>query len=240
MHDPTLLVWTVDETAGFEFGMGQPRWELAEGRGPRRRPETGAVVDELPSRDRRGLRDPSARRRITVGSRRAPARPPAGRPRLDGRRTCPAGPRGALDCDLAGCPLTNTMPILRHQLHRVGGDVTFLMAFVEIHRSTSSRRNGDTPRSGLYRTSARRSSAIARTVSRAISRSTRAASSSSIRVSAGESIRSGAPEPNETVDVDDRMARRAGHDDLQCVGHRCRPVACPDDVAELVRASSTG
>jgi hypothetical protein len=39
---------------------------------------------------------------------------------------------GALDCDLAGCPLTNTMPILRHDLHRTPGEVTLTMAFVRL------------------------------------------------------------------------------------------------------------
>lgn len=37
---------------------------------------------------------------------------------------------GALDCDLGLCPLTNTMPMLRHDLHRQPGDVDFLMAWV--------------------------------------------------------------------------------------------------------------
>jgi hypothetical protein len=37
----------------------------------------------------------------------------------------------ALDCDLGGCPVTNTMPVLRHDLHR-SGDREFLMAFVEV------------------------------------------------------------------------------------------------------------
>jgi hypothetical protein len=40
----------------------------------------------------------------------------------------------ALDCDLAACPLTNTMPILRHNLHRESGDRTFTMAFIEVPR----------------------------------------------------------------------------------------------------------
>lgn len=39
---------------------------------------------------------------------------------------------GALDCDLAACPLTNTMPILRRDLHRRPGDHTFAMAFIEV------------------------------------------------------------------------------------------------------------
>jgi uncharacterized protein len=39
---------------------------------------------------------------------------------------------GALDCDLGLSPLTNTMPILRHRLHREGGAVEFLMAWVSV------------------------------------------------------------------------------------------------------------
>jgi hypothetical protein len=39
---------------------------------------------------------------------------------------------GALDVDLARCPLTNTMPILRHGLQRGPSDHQLLMAFVEL------------------------------------------------------------------------------------------------------------
>jgi uncharacterized protein len=39
---------------------------------------------------------------------------------------------GALDCDLANCPLTNFMPIRRHDLHREAGEVDFLMAWVSV------------------------------------------------------------------------------------------------------------
>jgi len=39
---------------------------------------------------------------------------------------------GALDCDLGNCPLTNTMPVLRHDLLRRDGSVDFRMAFVEV------------------------------------------------------------------------------------------------------------
>ena len=47
---------------------------------------------------------------------------------------------GALDCDLAFSPLTNTMPIRRHRLHEQPGAVDFTMAWVslpdlEVHRS---------------------------------------------------------------------------------------------------------
>nr|WP_298552792.1 putative glycolipid-binding domain-containing protein [Streptomyces luteogriseus]WTJ26576.1 putative glycolipid-binding domain-containing protein [Streptomyces luteogriseus] len=39
---------------------------------------------------------------------------------------------GALDCDLGLCPLTNTMPVLRHGLHRESGEREFLMAWVSV------------------------------------------------------------------------------------------------------------
>jgi hypothetical protein len=42
------------------------------------------------------------------------------------------GLEGSLDCDLALSPLTNTMPILRHNLHRGGGPVDFVMAWVSV------------------------------------------------------------------------------------------------------------
>ena len=47
---------------------------------------------------------------------------------------------GALDCDLAFSPLTNTMPIRRHRLHEEPGAVDFAMAWVslpdlKVHRS---------------------------------------------------------------------------------------------------------
>jgi hypothetical protein len=40
--------------------------------------------------------------------------------------------QAALDLDLACCPLTNTMPILRHGFHRAPGHHEFLMAFIEV------------------------------------------------------------------------------------------------------------
>ncbi|SDP20355.1 hypothetical protein SAMN04487981_11827 [Streptomyces sp. cf386] len=39
---------------------------------------------------------------------------------------------GALDCDLGRCPLTNTMPVLRHGLHLAPGEREFLMAWVSV------------------------------------------------------------------------------------------------------------
>jgi uncharacterized protein len=39
---------------------------------------------------------------------------------------------GAIDCDLAFCPLTNTMPILRHRLHQDVSKHDLMMAFVSL------------------------------------------------------------------------------------------------------------
>jgi len=38
----------------------------------------------------------------------------------------------ALDCDLAYCPLTNLMPVLRHRLHRDPGKIDMVMAWVQL------------------------------------------------------------------------------------------------------------
>jgi hypothetical protein len=43
-----------------------------------------------------------------------------------------AAVNGALDCDLAYSPLTNLMPVRRHNLHRQAGTVDFLMAWVSL------------------------------------------------------------------------------------------------------------
>lgn len=44
----------------------------------------------------------------------------------------PAGLDGALDCDLGLSPLTNTMPILRHGLHRRPGAADLVMAWMSV------------------------------------------------------------------------------------------------------------
>ncbi|MET8247023.1 putative glycolipid-binding domain-containing protein [Streptomyces sp. NPDC005202] len=54
----------------------------------------------------------------------------------EGRWTANGEPRpdvdGPLDCDLGLCPLTNTMPVLRHGLHRMPGAQEFLLAWVSV------------------------------------------------------------------------------------------------------------
>ena len=58
---------------------------------------------------------------------------------------------GALDCDLALSPLTNTMPVLRHGLLEGGEPVDFLMAWVsvpDLHVHPSGQRYTYVRRSG--------------------------------------------------------------------------------------------
>ncbi len=43
-----------------------------------------------------------------------------------------AAVKGALDCDLGCCPLTNLMPVRRHDLHLRTGEMDFLMAWVSV------------------------------------------------------------------------------------------------------------
>jgi len=58
----------------------------------------------------------------------------------EGRWTADGKPlpevHGAVDCDLGRCPLTNTMPVLRHGLHLAPGERDFLMAWVSVPELT--------------------------------------------------------------------------------------------------------
>jgi uncharacterized protein len=60
---------------------------------------------------------------------------------------------GALDCDLGLSPLTNTMPVLRHRLHRGGGAAELLVAWVsvpdlQVHASRQRYQHARTTASG--------------------------------------------------------------------------------------------
>jgi hypothetical protein len=128
-----FLAWEIDATAGFDSAWAEVRDGrlLAEGRIAAQLPvpfwadyslETGEAFE-------------TARVRVM-------ARWEGGSASLDLRRDADSGwsvngePRvdlaAALDCDLAGCPLTNTMPVLRHDLLRAQGDHRLLMAFIEL------------------------------------------------------------------------------------------------------------
>jgi hypothetical protein len=69
-------------------------------------------------------RDPSGEWTSEMGGAGEPALTAAGRD--------DPGLIDALDCDLGFSPLTNTMPVLRHRLHRQPGRVDFVMAWISV------------------------------------------------------------------------------------------------------------
>jgi hypothetical protein len=127
-----FLVWEIDETAGSDAA-----WASIDG--SRLRAE-GRAVGQLPlpwwTAYAVETGDDFVTARVRVESRWD-----GGQATLDLRRdetgwTVNGEPRPdlaeALDCDLAACPLTNTMPVLRHDLLKSPGDVRFVMAFIEV------------------------------------------------------------------------------------------------------------
>lgn len=128
-----LLLWSVEATAGYDAAWVRvdDRRLRAEGRAVALRPRPYWVDHELETDD--GF----VHRALRMTSRWEGGGASLDLARLDdGTWTVNGHPRpdlaDALDCDIAACPLTNAMPILRHGLHRRPGDVTFVMAFVEV------------------------------------------------------------------------------------------------------------
>ena len=150
MSDRRLLVWSVAATAGFDAA-----WASLDGD---RLTAEGEAVGQEPGayslRYRLETDTSWVTRRLTVESRALDGTATLDLRREDGVWTVDGTVRSdlaeALDCDLAACPLTNTMPILRHDLHRTPGDVTFLMAFVDVPslRVVPSRQRYVTIRAG--------------------------------------------------------------------------------------------
>ena len=76
--------------------------------------------------------------RRTLDLRRATSGHWTAATRMEGEPPLPApggevaGFTGALDCDLGLSPLTNTMPVLRHELLETDGSAEFLMAWVSV------------------------------------------------------------------------------------------------------------
>ncbi|CAM5552845.1 putative glycolipid-binding domain-containing protein [Streptomyces aurantiogriseus] len=133
MTTSRVLTWDVTasggyETAWVECGEGVLR---ARGRAVGTVPEPYWVAYELDTGDGFVTR----RLRVTVETA---ARSRTLDLRHDGRGGWTAdgerlpGFAGALDCDLGLCPLTNTMPVLRHGLHRGPGERRLLMAWVSV------------------------------------------------------------------------------------------------------------
>ncbi len=131
-YDSSMLLWTIHEMAGFDTAWasrtgGRLR---ADGRAAGLRPRPYWIEYRLETGDAYATTLMAVESRWEGGSGRLELR------RQDDRWTVNGEDRpdlaDALDCDLAACPLTNTMPILRHRLHRVAGEHEFLMAFIEV------------------------------------------------------------------------------------------------------------
>src|SRR5262249_51220848 len=127
-----LLAWHVTETAGFESA-----WVERDGLVLR---AEGVSVGQLPGPCSLSyVLETDAHAATTL--LRVMLRTTSAERKLELRRaengwTVNSEPRmdlgGALDCDLACSPLTNTMPIIRHRLHVEAGDESFTMAFVRL------------------------------------------------------------------------------------------------------------
>jgi uncharacterized protein len=127
-----MLLWSIDETSGFDTAWASIVGDrlTADGRA------TGLLPTPYWLSYRLETGDALVTSRMVVEARRDGDSARLDLRRQDGRWTVDGEARsdldGALDCDLAACPLTNAMPILRHGLHRQPGDVDFLMAFIEV------------------------------------------------------------------------------------------------------------
>ncbi len=127
-----LLIWSIDETAGVDTAWASLDGSRlqADGRAAGQRPLPYWLTYRLQTDDAWVTRRMVVDARWDGGSAHLDLR------REDGTWSANGTPRpdlaDALDCDLGACPLTNTMPVLRHRLHRASGDVTFLMAFIEV------------------------------------------------------------------------------------------------------------
>jgi uncharacterized protein len=130
--DPArLLVWAIDDTGGFDSAWASVDGTKlrAEGRAVWQRPEPAWITYRLETGDGFVTRAMDVETGRVSGAASLRLRNDRGawtvngepRPDLD----------GALDCDLMGSPLTNTMPVLRHGLLR-SGDQELLMAFIHV------------------------------------------------------------------------------------------------------------
>jgi hypothetical protein len=134
MTPARLLAWSVHETGGFDIAWAtldaEARTLAASGRAFGLRPKPYWLTYEFES-------DADyATRRMWVEARTDAGTTTLELLREGGHWTVNGAARpdldAALDCDLAACPLTNTMPILRHRLHEAQGDRSLVMAFIQV------------------------------------------------------------------------------------------------------------
>jgi hypothetical protein len=136
------IVWVKNDPLGAEFA------DIEIGGG--RMTAVGVAIGSEPEGYRAGYRLETLRNFVTSGLLLV-VRGKGWRRKLDLRRLRSgrwtgagdlAPVQGALDCDLALSPLTNSMPVLRHRLLEGGGPVELLMAWVSLPdlRVTPSRQ----------------------------------------------------------------------------------------------------
>jgi hypothetical protein len=129
-----MLAWSVHETGGSDTAWAtldaDGRTLVASGRAFGLRPHPYWLAYEFETDVEYATRRMWVEARSDAGTATVELRREGGhwtvngaaRPDLD----------AALDCDHAACPLTNTMPILRHRLHEGPGDRSLVMAFIEV------------------------------------------------------------------------------------------------------------
>ncbi|MFJ2773190.1 putative glycolipid-binding domain-containing protein [Streptomyces sp. NPDC087300] len=128
----SVLTWQNEESGGFETAWVDlaPSGLRARGRAVGVVPHPYWLDYELDTDGEFVTRRLQVTAEDAAGTRRLDLR------RTDGGWTANGEPlplvEGALDCDLGLCPLTNTMPVLRHGLHRGAGQRDFLMAWVSV------------------------------------------------------------------------------------------------------------
>jgi hypothetical protein len=132
MEHARLVVWQVTETAGFDAAWVRlgASGLTAEGEAVGQQPRAYTLRYRLEAEDDWATSLLRVEATDDGGSRTLELRRGARGWTVDG--TPRTDLDDARDCDLEACPLTNTMPIRRLDLHRSAGDRTFLMAFVQV------------------------------------------------------------------------------------------------------------
>ncbi|MFI2214868.1 putative glycolipid-binding domain-containing protein [Streptomyces sp. NPDC020141] len=139
MIESSTLTWEVTGSRGYETAWVDldPGRSLlrARGRAVGTDPEPYWISYALETGEAYVTRELRVRAESAAGARELVLRRDG-----DGRWSADGAPlpelTGALDCDLGLCPLTNTMPVLRHGLHRRAGEHRFLMAWVRVAELT--------------------------------------------------------------------------------------------------------
>ncbi|MFI1393653.1 putative glycolipid-binding domain-containing protein [Streptomyces sp. NPDC020681] len=128
-----VLTWEVTASQGYETAWTEFSGTTlqARGRAVGTRPEVYWISYHLDTGDDFVTRELQVRAATSTGSHELHLlHDGAGRWTADGEPLPEVD--GALDCDLGLCPLTNTMPVLRHGLHLGPGERDFLMAWVSV------------------------------------------------------------------------------------------------------------